>query len=44
MLAIPEPENIVVGAANFPLDSNHKDTNPMQLLSLTDERAGFKKV
>lgn len=44
ILETPNPENIVVGTANFYLDPTHQRPIPFQLLSFMVEYYGFKKV
>ncbi len=44
ILETPNPENIVVGTANFYLDPTHKQPIPFQLLSFMAEYSGFEKV
>lgn len=44
ILETPNPENIVVGTANFYLDPTHQRPIPFQLLSFMIEYYGFKKV
>lgn len=44
ILETPNPENIVVGTANFYLDPTHHQPIPSQLLSFMVEYAGFEKV
>lgn len=44
VLETPNPENIVVGTANFYLDPTHQRPLPSQLLSFMVEYAGFAKV
>lgn len=44
ILETPNPENIVVGTANFYLDPTHQRPIPFQLLSFTVEYAGFAKT
>ena len=44
ILETPNPENIIVGTANFYLDPTHQRPIPMQLLSFMAEFAGFEKV
>jgi O-antigen chain-terminating methyltransferase len=44
ILETPNPENIVVGTANFYLDPTHQRPIPLQLLSFIAEYSGFAKV
>ena len=44
ILETPNPENIVVGTANFYLDPAHQRPIPSQLLSFLPEYYGFEKV
>lgn len=44
ILETPNPENIVVGTANFYLDPTHQQPIPSQLLSFLVEYSGFDKV
>lgn len=44
ILETPNPENIVVGTANFYLDPTHKQPIPPLLLSFLAEHAGFAQV
>ena len=44
ILETPNPENIVVGTANFYLDPTHQNPIPSQLLSFMAEYAGYEKV
>jgi SAM-dependent methyltransferase len=44
ILQTPNPENIVVGTANFYLDPTHNQPIPSQLLSFIAEYAGFAKI
>lgn len=44
ILETPNPENIVVGTANFYLDPTHNQPIPFQLLSFIAEYAGFAKI
>jgi len=44
ILETPNPENIVVGTANFYLDPTHQRPIPSQLLAFMAEYCGFKKV
>lgn len=44
ILETPNPENIVVGTANFYLDPTHMRPIPPQLLSFLPEYYGFEKV
>lgn len=44
ILETPNPENIVVGSANFYIDPTHQRPIPFQLLSFMVEYAGFKRV
>lgn len=44
ILETPNPENIVVGTANFYVDPTHQRPIPSQLLSFMTEYAGFEKV
>ncbi len=44
ILETPNPENIVVGTANFYLDPTHKQPIPPLLLSFLAERVGFGRV
>ncbi len=44
ILETPNPENIVVGTANFYVDPTHQRPIPPQLLSFLPEYYGFKRV
>jgi SAM-dependent methyltransferase len=44
ILETPNPENIVVGTANFYLDPTHKQPLPPLLLSFIAEHAGYARV
>jgi O-antigen chain-terminating methyltransferase len=44
IMETPNPENIVVGTANFYLDPTHQRPIPSQLLSFIAEYAGFERV
>jgi O-antigen chain-terminating methyltransferase len=44
ILETPNPENIVVGTANFYLDPTHKQPIPPLLLSFLAEHSGFTQV
>lgn len=44
ILETPNPENIVVGTANFYLDPTHKQPIPPLLLSFLPEHLGFARV
>ena len=44
ILETPNPENIVVGTANFYLDPTHKQPIPPLLLSFLAEHLGFSRV
>ncbi len=44
ILETPNPENIVVGTANFYMDPTHQRPIPFQLLSFMVEYAGFAKT
>lgn len=44
ILETPNPENIVVGTANFYLDPTHQQPLPLQLLSFIAEYAGYERV
>lgn len=44
ILETPNPENIVVGTANFYLDPTHKQPIPPLLLSFLAEHMGFSRV
>jgi SAM-dependent methyltransferase len=44
ILETPNPENIVVGTANFYLDPTHKQPLPPLLLSFVAEHAGYARV
>ena len=44
ILETPNPENIVVGTANFYLDPTHRQPIPPLLLSFVPQYAGFERV
>jgi SAM-dependent methyltransferase len=44
ILETPNPENVVVGSANFYLDPTHIQPYPMQLLRFLVEQRGFSNV